>query len=329
MAELPLAMLRLMADLVPNIFSTYNEINLRTRSTVLVYHPAEWRARHEAIMPQLVAALDQHPIFHYVQRTGDGSTRFISDFIPEPEWLKTDFGRVSASIGIRATATMCLHTSTQASIAIALSRGGDPFTERDRQVSEILRPHLTAAYDNASAFTAARALALLSTRAMDESSHGVALTDAFGRLLHLNARGRDLLERLFPAERGWQAVLPAAIRQWLQRQESSAAAPRLPFELLAGDRKLVVRATQLAADRRLVLLQEIPAAADPQRLRVLGLSAREAEVLHWMAEGKTNADIAAILKISPRTVEKHIETIYGKLGVETRTAALLKAVSVG
>ncbi len=70
------------------------------------------------------------------------------------------------------------------------------------------------------------------------------------------------------------------------------------------------------------------AALDPQRLRVLGLTAREAEVLHWMAEGKSNADIASILQISSRTVEKHIEAIYAKLGVETRTAALLRAVAV-
>lgn len=53
----------------------------------------------------------------------------------------------------------------------------------------------------------------------------------------------------------------------------------------------------------------------------LGLTAREAEVLGWVARGKTNAEIAAELVISPQTVRKHLENIFDKLGVRTRTAA--------
>jgi DNA-binding CsgD family transcriptional regulator len=56
------------------------------------------------------------------------------------------------------------------------------------------------------------------------------------------------------------------------------------------------------------------------------LTAREREVLDWVAAGKTNRDIAAILGASPRTVEKHLERIYEKLGVETRTAAVMRAI---
>jgi len=51
------------------------------------------------------------------------------------------------------------------------------------------------------------------------------------------------------------------------------------------------------------------------------LTQRELEVLTWLAKGKTNRDIAEILGMSPRTVNKHLEHIYVKLGVETRTAA--------
>lgn len=52
-----------------------------------------------------------------------------------------------------------------------------------------------------------------------------------------------------------------------------------------------------------------------------GLTTRELEVLEWLAKGKTNRDIADILGMSPRTVNKHLEHIYEKLGVETRSAA--------
>ena len=55
------------------------------------------------------------------------------------------------------------------------------------------------------------------------------------------------------------------------------------------------------------------------------LTSREREVLEWVAAGKTNRDIGAILGASPRTIEKHLERVYEKLGVETRTAAVRRA----
>jgi len=56
------------------------------------------------------------------------------------------------------------------------------------------------------------------------------------------------------------------------------------------------------------------------------LTTREREVLHWLAGGKTDRDIGEILGISPRTVHKHLQRIYEKLGVETRTAAVMRVV---
>lgn len=59
-----------------------------------------------------------------------------------------------------------------------------------------------------------------------------------------------------------------------------------------------------------------PASFEPQ-----SLTRRETEVLQWVAEGKTNAEIGTILGMSPRTVQKHLEHIFEKLGVQSRTAA--------
>ena len=60
----------------------------------------------------------------------------------------------------------------------------------------------------------------------------------------------------------------------------------------------------------------------------LPLTAREREVLRWLAAGKTDRDIAALLGCSHRTVQKHLERSYAKLGVETRTAAVMRALGV-
>ncbi len=66
----------------------------------------------------------------------------------------------------------------------------------------------------------------------------------------------------------------------------------------------------------------------PPNISPPGLTQREGEVMHWLACGKTDADIAALLAISPRTVQKHLEHVYVKLGVETRTAAVMRALAI-
>jgi DNA-binding CsgD family transcriptional regulator len=71
----------------------------------------------------------------------------------------------------------------------------------------------------------------------------------------------------------------------------------------------------------LLLTLTPPDSASAQRLREIALTPRETEVLSWLAKGKTNRDIADILGMSPRTVNKHLEHVFEKLGVETRSAA--------
>src|SRR4029077_10452487 len=77
--------------------------------------------------------------------------------------------------------------------------------------------------------------------------------------------------------------------------------------------------------QRLLLPEE--SAPVPERIDGFGLTGREGEVLAWVSRGKTTRDISAILGTSPRTVQKHVEHIFQKLGVETRTAAASKVLA--
>ena len=65
-----------------------------------------------------------------------------------------------------------------------------------------------------------------------------------------------------------------------------------------------------------------------ERLITLGLTNREAEVLLWVAQGKSNGDVAVILGMSEKTVKQHMGNIFEKLGVENRNAAAMRAVEV-
>lgn len=82
------------------------------------------------------------------------------------------------------------------------------------------------------------------------------------------------------------------------------------------------RLARVAQQRRL------PDFADPRPLEALGLSPKQAETLLWVAQGKSNAEVAAILEVAEATVKKHLEHIYARLGVEKRGAASLIAIEV-
>lgn len=93
--------------------------------------------------------------------------------------------------------------------------------------------------------------------------------------------------------------------------------------VLADGRQLLARHMGASGlgESMLLLSHEAPQAPAARRLQQVALTPRETEVLSWLSKGKTNRDIADILGMSPRTVNKHLEHIFEKLGVETRTAA--------
>lgn len=92
-----------------------------------------------------------------------------------------------------------------------------------------------------------------------------------------------------------------------------------------------LRTSRILLSARAASQPTAPSLDDEPAHRVLSarfqLTGREVEVLRWVACGKTNRDIGTILDLSPRTVNKHLEHVYVKLGVETRTAATSVALS--
>ncbi|MDG5489040.1 LuxR family transcriptional regulator [Sphingomonas sp. BGYR3] len=96
-------------------------------------------------------------------------------------------------------------------------------------------------------------------------------------------------------------------------------------DLVPGDRMMIGRMVAIAqmGHRRVV---ELLTDRGEEPVRV---SARESEVLHWMARGKSNADIAVILGLSPATVDTFVRRLYDKLGVNDRISAIVRALSEG
>ena len=133
---------------------------------------------------------------------------------------------------------------------------------------------------------------------------------------------RDLMQAYFGAGAG---QIPGTVLDWLRVEAALASQGREPRTMTVDiDARQLVLALQQRTfdDDVLIVMHEVSDAAVVQALvRALKLTLREAEVLYWVTKGKTNRDIGDILGSSPATVKKHLERVYVKLGVETRTAA--------
>jgi len=160
----------------------------------------------------------------------------------------------------------------------------------------------------------------LAREAVDVGGHGVLLLDARGRLAWQSPQAERWLSACF-AEAGEAA--PQAAVAWLAAHGGTDATSALARHGHPGGGGLVGRRLgEAGLGETLWLLSLEPAGeATPSRLATAALTPRETEVLSWVAKGKTNRDVAEILGMSPRTVNKHLEHVFEKLGVETRAAA--------
>lgn len=160
--------------------------------------------------------------------------------------------------------------------------------------------------------------------ALDTTGRCLLATDETGQILWCTPQAEQLLAaRLLD---GTQLDPEIAGRLSRLRQETGTGAKCITLDI--GTRRLeCLYLSRAGPDEFLYRLTEANPAEGAEALKeALALTAREAEVLVWLAAGKSNRDISDILGISPRTVNKHLERIFTKLGVENRAAAAVIAV---
>jgi DNA-binding CsgD family transcriptional regulator len=180
------------------------------------------------------------------------------------------------------------------------------FGDRDRELARLLQPHLGEIWRNAS--VRRRLSAALS--ALDhERDTGVLLLDAAGRVEYASGSAKRILTDHFDTP---LRALPDGIAD--RRGDVDGR-----LLLAAGDPTIVVEASK---DGSALLLSERPAG-------VAALTARERDVMRCVEDGLSNTEIARKLWIQPTTVRKHLEHVFDKLGVRSRTAALSKLHGIG
>jgi DNA-binding CsgD family transcriptional regulator len=245
--------------------------------------------------------IDEDPLC-LAQQLGDFRVRRLSDCLTRAElhaarfydlWLRP-FG-VEFELDV-ALPSPQWHTKT---FMFSRHEGSRDFTERDRFVLELLQPHLAAMWSAASARRLVGAAMAELDGADENDARGVVFLTQADLVEFASPPARRLLRDYFGPGTGVR--LPAEVARWLANESAPLRRRRNGFELIVE-----------RTDSRLVLRER---KVEPE------LTGREREVLAWVARGKTNPEIAELLWLSPGTVRKHLENVYGKLGVNTRTAA--------
>ncbi len=159
--------------------------------------------------------------------------------------------------------------------------------------------------------------------ALDATDQYLVAVDEAGEILWFTPRAYRLLEQNFGG--GPPLRLPKTVLAWLKARLATSQRRSLPeddivhgqngvqcqisFVGVAADGEILIRISTVSLRRADVIKAKF------------NLTQREAEVADWIAQGKSNRDVAAILSLSPRTIDKHLEVIFAKLNVENRTAA--------
>ena len=267
----------------------WNEVDLSNGRVHAVTSPVDF------FVPETAAALDrlidQHPIVSYVARTGDQSATKISDFVSVREFhrleIYADFFRVLECEDLLAVIVQ----PEPVIVGLAFTRPARTYAERDRDLLNLVRPHLSAAYRNIAA--RAEALERLATVERGLNGREVVPLDSAGRI--------------------------AAVSPLVQRWFGASGAAIEPGTYRRDDAELTVR--RVDGDPPVLLLDERRYVPDPQRVRELGLTRRESEIVALAARGLTDAQIADTLFLSGRTVSKHMQHAFEKLGVHSRADA--------
>lgn len=321
---------RQIPTLVASDCSSYTEINPQLQRAVVAMDSPEAEAIAQEVKPAFERYMHEHPVVRHVMGSEDSRPCKVSDFMSLKQWKQTNIYReVYHPFGVCRQMILPMPATHPVIVGLALNRESRDFSERDRAILDLVRPHLAQAYkyiihrDSLSAQVAQR------DQVLESRNIGLVKLDHRRSILDASPLARHALNSFFNGA-GASDRLPTQIEDWLNEQGSISTEcnyTALPLDIEQAQGRL--RFSMVPTSNNgyfLIAIERYIRCQSSTPLRVLGLSDRETEALYWVAQGKSNAEIAIILGISPRTVDKHLQAIYARLGVETRTQAALIAI---
>jgi DNA-binding CsgD family transcriptional regulator len=316
--EFPVRVIKVIRKLIPSVSASYNEVNVRQKRMILEMDPPLPKSNlpHIANLEQL---FQQHPMITYAHDTGDGQALKISDFLSARDYHRLDlYQQVYRNMATEDQLSIGVQAEDGFVLGIAVNRTTRTFTEKDRLRMNLLRPHIIRAYLMAQERHGFIEQLADLKKAMGEVGCGVIGLDSAGDVIHATPGAFDCLARYVPIPEPMGARLPARVARWAQGDADSPDSMTLENDSAQVTLRRIRR-----SDRTLLVVSENSRVMPTEHLVPYKLTRRELDVLRWLAEGKSNAEIASILGISPATVKNHAERLFAKLGVSNRTQAAI------
>ena len=316
--------------LIPTDYNSWKEITLQGRPQVTgVFSPHNSTAA--SLLPIFQRHVGEHPICNFWRRSGKHGGAFSwSDVTSRSEFeslpLYEEFYR---PLGIQHQLMVALEVRPSHLIYFALNRSRTPFTEQERQMLTELQPHASQALQQLREVHRLRSTLASFETLVDTLNQGILCLSAQNRISWASKRARSFLQTYWSSSPG-TVCLPNALLAWLIKNletPGAGGALRGPLIIQKQTTRLAVRLL-VEKKERYLFFEEVAMQPAFEELKRVGLTDREAEVLGWVAQGKSNEDTAAILKMCSQTVKKHLERIYSALGVTNRTEAALKAQDI-
>jgi DNA-binding CsgD family transcriptional regulator len=320
--------------LVPSDLTTLSVCDLKKRTRQVFGRQAE--ALSEADCATFDRYFREHPLVRFHSSHRNGPTQRISD-CAESQTFKGSalYADYYTRLGISHVMALPLQINETMVVSIVFNRRSSDFSSADRAVFEAIRPALSAVYRNLIVREDAEIAVGTLRKLAASNGWQIIQVGCSGHILAGEADALQSLERYFGTQSPLKpTALPVPLVSWMARVRNWGLdrGPREtePLTVARSGMQLTIHfvADPTASGRGFLLLKESRSGLAAEHLEQLPLTLREREVLALLAAGKSNPEIATLLGISPRTVQKHLEHIFEKLGVETRISAALHAISV-
>lgn len=302
------ALLDVLPRVIPAAYTSYNELGADGAPLVTLVSPvppahilANWgRVGH------------QNPLVQHHLATRDPRAHRLSDVTDMRAFRELElYTEVFAPMGVEHQLAVTLPAPPTLLIGLVFADAED-FTDAQRRMLDLARPHLIQAHANAALRERMHDVLTAVEAGLDDIGEAVVVSDARDRVAFATRAGRAALESM--GARGDR--LPEALRE--------TPAPAHAVVPVDGE-PLMVRRMAPRGGATVFMFERGSRGAPLSLLEALGLTPREAEVLQAMMRGQATTAIAGALGVSPRTVHKHTEHLYAKLGVTDRLAAVSAA----